>query len=192
MVTTQSKLLTEADVLALGSDARVEIVDGEVIEMPPVGMLHHFIAGNIYRILHDFAVDSKSGYVFMDGLICLLDVDGEGIRGAFVPDVCFIRKDRIPQEYDLARPFPGAPDLAVEVVSPNDNVEALLAKVRTYLNKGTEQVWVVFPQQQEVHQYIRDEAGVHTYSGSDTIGAEALLPGLELTMRAIFSLPDFD
>jgi Uma2 family endonuclease len=190
MDTTQLKLITESELMALGSDAHVEIINGEVVEMAPAGMLHHLIAGNIYRALYGFVERGKSGYVFMDGLICLLDIERTGIRGAYVPDVCFIRKGRIPEEYDLSRPFPGAPDLAVEVMSPGDSVEAVLAKVRQYLDKGTEQVWVVYPTQQEVHQYIRGEMGVRTYSGADNIDASALFPGLTLVAQDLFTLPE--
>ncbi len=189
MSSTRVRLMTEAELLALGSDARIEIIQGEVVRMAPVGMLHHLIAGNIYRALYAAAEQSGAGYVFMDGLICLLDMQGQGIRGAYVPDVCFIRRGRIPRGYDLSRPFPGAPDLAVEVMSPDDSVEAVLAKVRTYLAKGTGQVWVVYPTQQEVHQYIQGEKGVHVYSGEDVIRTAGLIQGLDLTADALFVLP---
>jgi Uma2 family endonuclease len=190
MSTVEEKLFTESELMALGPDARVEIVQGEMIEMPPVGMLHHLVAGNIYRALYSFVEHHESGYVFMDGLLCLLDIQGEGIRGAVVPDVCFIVRERISRGYDLSRPFPGAPDLAVEVMSPSDSVEAVLAKVRLYLEKGSQQVWVVYPQQREIHQYIQGEAGVHTYSGTDVIDTSALFPGLALAAQDLFALPD--
>jgi Uma2 family endonuclease len=187
------KLMTEDELMALGSDARVEIIEGELIEMSPVGMLHHIIAGNIYDILKPFVVANKLGYVFMDGLICILETVGSGIRGAQVPDVCFVRRGRIPPDYDLSRPFPGAPDLAVEVMSPGDNIEAVLTRVRKYLQSGTEQVWVVFPRQQEVHQYHRADAeNVRVYTGTQAIDAGELLPGLVLEAAECFTLPTFE
>ncbi|MGC9309057.1 MAG: Uma2 family endonuclease, partial [Thermoplasmatota archaeon] len=187
MSATQLGLITEEELMALGADAQVEVMNGEVIRMAPVGMLHHIIAGNIYRALYTAVEQGGAGYVFMDGLICLLDMHGQGIRGAYVPDVCFIRKGRIPTGYDLARPFPGAPDLAVEVMSPDDSVETVLAKVRTYLAKGTEQVWVVYPSQKEIHQYLQGEKGVRVYSGDDVIRADSLVPGLSLRAEDLFS-----
>jgi Uma2 family endonuclease len=64
MSTVEEKLFTESELMALGPDARVEIVQGEMIEMPPVGMLHHLVAGNIYRALYSFVEHHESGYVF--------------------------------------------------------------------------------------------------------------------------------
>ena len=189
----RTALLTEDDLMRLGADARVEIIDGEVVEMSPVGMLHHFIAGNIYDLLKPFVIRNALGYVFMDGLICLLDKEpGGGLRGAQVPDVCFIRKGHILKDFDISRPFPGSPDLAVEVMSPDDTGEEVLKKVRKYLEKGTEQVWVVYPQQEEVHQYLASSPDVlPIYRAKDAVlEAETLFPGLKLTVGDFFILPD--
>jgi Uma2 family endonuclease len=181
MEATQIKLITEEALMAMGSDSRIEIIDGEVIEVSPVGILHHIITGNIFRILDYFVVSNKLGIVFMDGLLCLLEKQGRGIKGAQVPDVCFVRKGRIPKGFNLSRPFPGAPDLAVEVMSPDDTVEDVLKRVRKYL----------YPLQQEVHLYRRDSAGqVRVYTGSDVIEVGDLLPGLSITADACFALPD--
>jgi Uma2 family endonuclease len=79
--------------------------------------------------------------------------------------VSFIRLENIPADWDLEKPHPGVPDLAVEVVSPGDSAEDVQAKVRTYLDKGAQQVWVLYPKTKEIHQFIgsqRDTFRVYT------------------------------
>jgi hypothetical protein len=76
------RLYTEDELLALGSDARIEVIDGEVMEMSPVGGRPHFVGGNIYDPLKAHVRAGDLGYVFMDGLLFLLRKEGRGIKGA--------------------------------------------------------------------------------------------------------------
>src|SRR5258707_11853066 len=99
MELTKPSQITEDDVLKLDSDARIEVINGEMVEMTPVGGLHHFIAGNLYDILKPFVIANKLGYVFMDGLIYLMFKKSKGLRGALVPDVSFISKAAIPANW---------------------------------------------------------------------------------------------
>lgn len=191
MVTAEhEKLMTEAELMALGSDARVEVIDGEIVEMAPNGMLHHSALANIQRILDNYVVAHSTGLVFPDGLLCILDTTQRGIKGAQVPDVTFIRKGRIPKNFNLSRPFQGALDLAVEVISPGDDAAVLLKRVRKYLEFGTEQVWVLHLEEREVHQYRRGSDMIQVYKESGQMDVEALFPGLALTLEDIFRLPE--
>src|SRR5690554_2584768 len=132
-IAEREKFVTEAEFMALDEDDRVEIIDGEIVDMPPNGIMHSFIGGNTYAVVTPLVVQHGLGYVFSNRLICILDKSQRGIKGAQVPDVCFIRKGRIPKDFDISRPFQGAPDLAVEIVSPGDDVNKLLKRVRKYL-----------------------------------------------------------
>ena len=189
-IAEREKLITETELLALGSETRVEVIDGAIIEMSPNGMLHLFVGGNIYDVVKPFVISNGLGYVFSDGLLCILDSTQRGIKGAQVPDVCFIRKGRIPADFDLSRPFPGAPDLAVEVVSPGDDGNILLKRVRKYLQFGAEQVLVIYPEEREVHQYRRGSDTIQVYKNAGQMDVEALFPGLALMLEAIFKLPE--
>jgi len=185
--------VTLDDLMALGSDANVEVVNGEIVYMSPVGGLHHIITGNIYRTLDGHVVPNRLGIVFMDGLLYLLKENQQGLRGARVPDVSFVRKERIPKDWNMERPFPGAPDLAVEVVSPGDDVDELLERVRDYLEAGTAQVWVFYPRQKEIHQYRSSTPDiVRVYTGRDQIDVDELFPGLVLIAEDLFALPQLD
>ena len=187
------KLITEAELMALGSDTRVEVVEGEIVEKSASGLRHQFVGGNFYHPLDQYVVENKLGFVFYDGLIYLLDQTQTHLRGARVPDVSFIRKGMIPKGWNIDRPFPGAPTLAIEVVSPDDDAEDLLKRTRDYLRAGSEQVWIAYPSEREVQQHRRGADTVRVYTkDSDAIDVADLFPGLTLTLSAIFALPELE
>ena len=104
-----------------------------------------------------------------------------------IPDIAFVKKERVPEEQwrfaDLA------PDLAVEIISPEDNFLKVLNKVDAYLEQGTQIVWVVIADTREV--LVCTAAGKH--SVKDVLTAPELLPGFELPVSKIFEglpLPD--
>jgi Uma2 family endonuclease len=185
---------TEEELLRLGAEDRlIEVINGEILEMTPVGFLHHIITGNIYRILERLVIEHRLGIVLMDGLIYILKRDKRGrVIKSRVPDTSFIRRGRVPKDFDLKRPFPGAPDLAVEVVSPDETAGAVIAKVRDYLEAGGEQVWVLYPDHKELHQYIHGDSTVHTFQSSGRFAPDILLPGLVISIGDRFTIPDFD
>ncbi len=187
-ISIERTAVTLEDLMKLG-DARVEVINGVVVEMAPVGGLHHIFGGNLHDPLKAFVNERELGAVFFDGLLYLMHEKDRYLRGSFVPDVSFIRRENIPANWNLSLPFPGSPDLAVEVISPSEIAEDIQTKIRLYLDKGTEQVWIVYPSTRELHQYRRGEQTVRIYSGSEQIDTESLFPGLVLTLETIFKLP---
>jgi Uma2 family endonuclease len=186
--------ITEDDLLRLGAqDKWIEVVNGEIVEMNPVGIQHVVIADNVSEILRKPVKEKNLGYVFSDSLIYVLERSPNGrIKRSRIPDVSFVRRSNFPKKYDVKRPFPGAPDLAVEVVSPDESAETVLDKVRDYLKYGSEQVWVLYPDQHELHQYVQGEDAVRTYRAADTLEAPTLFPGLKILVGDLFILPDFE
>ncbi|MEZ4669306.1 MAG: Uma2 family endonuclease [Anaerolineae bacterium] len=184
-------ILTEADLLQLGAhDRRFEVIDGEIVDMSPVGIRHMDIGLNVFRVFDPIVQANKLGVVRTDGLIFVLYQDAErGIRTTRIPDVSFVRKGRLPQGFDRSRPFPGAPDLAVEIVSPDESADDLLAKIRDYLTYGTEHVLVLYPEQVELHQYIQGEKGSHIYAENDMFSL-TMFPGLQVRVGDLFVLPE--
>ena len=187
-ISIERTAVTLEDLMKLG-DARVEVINGVIVEMAPMGGLHQIIAGNISDSLYNFVNTGELGAVFFSGLLHLMNEKTEHLRSAFAPDISFIRSENIPADWNLSLPFPGVPDLAVEVISPSENAFDVQTKIRTYLDKGMEQVWVVYPAIREIYQYRRGEQTVRIYTGSEQIDTESLFPGLILTLDAIFKLP---
>jgi Uma2 family endonuclease len=186
-VTTTAEITLE-DLMRLGK--RVEIIEGEIVEMVAAGIAHLIIGNNIYDVVKPFAVANDLGPVFSDGLTYLMFAEAKRLKDSFVPDVSHIRKQNLLPNIDISKPYPGIPDWAVEVVSPGDDADKIQTKLATYLAKGTEQVWIVYPSTREVYQYRRDHNPyIRIYSGSAKLDVEALFPGLELTTDMIFALP---
>jgi Uma2 family endonuclease len=178
------RTLTLTELLALNREAHTELIDGEIRGkiMPGGGGVHAHINGNVFRPLdHYIQAHPEHSFVFGDGLIYLMGGAEQGLKDAFIPDVSFIRASAVPADWNFERPFPGVPTLAVEVVSPSDDADALIAKVGVYLECRTEQVWVLYPRSRSLHQYHLDETGnivVRVWSGGAALDATALFPGI--------------
>ena len=161
--------------------------------MVAAGVLHQIIVGNVYYPLEVYNRQHELGSVFTDGLTYLMHSDPSSLKHSFVPDVSFLRSENIPAGFDISKPFPGVPDLAVEVISPNDKAIDVQEKILIYLEKGTEEVWALYPElgSQSVQQYRRDSSTVRIYQKpEEAVDASALFPGLDgLTVEAIFKLP---
>ena len=194
MTPTHTAFMSERDLLrfaAQNRDRRFEIVGGKVVYLPETGILHGIIAGNVYDVLHRFAALHKLGHVFTSGLTFVLLRSNTGIHDTRMPDGSFIRAGRLTRDTDLDLPFPGAPDLAIEVMAPNNTADQLLARIRDYFIYGTEQVWVLYPEQRELHQHVRGELVIHVYTATEMFNAEPLFPGLSLSIADLFALPDW-
>jgi len=184
----QPALMSLDDLMA--SDSRIEIMDGKVIEMSDAGIIHHRYIRNIMELLLEYVKTNDIGEVFSDGLTYMMFSNARGLKDSFMPDVSLILKQNFLPMNDLSKPYPGVPDLAVEVVSPDDKPGKLARKVRVYLEKGTSQVWMVYPEVNEVHQYRRDTPDTaRIYTGAQSVDVSPLLPGLMLPLESIFKLP---
>jgi Uma2 family endonuclease len=84
-----------------------------------------------------------------------------------VPDIAFLAAHRMPTGEPRRRPFEGAPDLAIEVTSPNDRVTTLARKIRQYLEAGCLRVWVAQPEERQLTVYWPD-GSAHVY-GEDAV-----------------------
>jgi Uma2 family endonuclease len=187
----QAKLMTLDELLTLG-DARIEIINGEVAEKPMAAAMQNFIGRNLNRIIDTHVIATGIGEVFYDGFTYLMFSSSRGLKDSFVPDISFIRRENIITDWDITRFYPGVPDLAVEIISPSDSAYDIQKKLKTYLEKGTEQVWHIFPDTQELYQYRHDnnpDIRIYRASRPETIDVEALFPYLVLTTDDIFKLP---
>lgn len=179
--------ITEDYLLSLNADKWYEVVDGELIEGVEMGELTHVIViDNLFSPLRPFVRQHKLGRVHTDSLTYILHVNEEGIENAHIPDLSFIRRGRIPTDFDKSRAFPGAPDLAVEVVSPTNRPGELMRRVSDYLRFGSEQAWVLYEMRKELHQYFADSTPPRMYKAEDILTPETLFPGLSIKIADLF------
>ena len=150
--------------------------------MSPAGSRPGAIALRIGSMLLDFVESHALGVVLGAETGFKIATDPDTVRA---PDAAFIRADRIgetlPQGF-----FPGAPDLAVEVLSPDDRASEVLAKVENWLSAGCHGVWVVDPKTLSVAVY-RAGGGAVILKATDTLAGDNLLPGLQLPVASIFA-----
>jgi Uma2 family endonuclease len=142
-VVSVKTLMTAEDLWAMPDlpGKRFELVRGELVEMPGAGGVHTVIARLLFRLLDAFVIPRQLGEVFPDGLGYVVLHDPDIVR---IPDVSFVSPERVPTETPVGF-WPIAPDLAVEVVSPNDRAEDIHAKALEYPDGGTRLVWVLWP-----------------------------------------------
>ena len=151
--------------------------------MSPAGSEHGMIALSIGGILWDFVKRHSLGVVLGAETGFKIARDPDTVRA---PDVAFIRAnrigDRLPKGY-----FPGAPDLAVEVLSPDDRAGEVFEKVQNWLDAGCVAVWVVDPKTQSVTVY---DAGCKAtvLKSSDLLTGGDLLPGFSTPVAEFFSI----
>ena len=180
-MTTQKTLLTAEEfyLFCCQNDGRYELVDGEVLEMAPPNDEHGEIASNVVTSFNIYSRLRGIGRSRVETGYTLRRAP-DTVRG---PDVSFVFQPRVEGR---GSGFPsGAPDIAVEVVSPSDTAAEMARKVAEYLAAGSQRVWVVYPVARRVVIH-RADGSVVSYGGDDVITDEELLPGFSLPLSEVF------
>jgi len=164
-----------------------EIVDGEVIPLPGATPVHQQIVARLCWLLNAEATVRERGAVMTAPVDVVVSKEPLRVRQ---PDVLYILYEKI-GERDALRTLSrveAAPDLVIEVLSPNDTVEQLNAKLRDYHTLGVPEVWLVDLTPNHVFVLTREEEEWHWHqpaSGEETIPSQQL-PQLQITARAVF------
>jgi len=178
LVTSEQYLAMPDEFDPSGNRIKDELIGGEIVRMPPPSRIHDLIKNKINEILI-FYLHARPG-VELQSLVEI----GTGISklDVFVPDVSVIRRDRLSRE---GRLFQGAPDIAIEIVSPHDTAKHLKRKVDAYLQGGSKSVWVVYPDAKSVEVHSSDS--MREFKGNQTI-EDPLLPGFSAPVASFFEL----
>ena len=178
---SKTRLLSVEDVERLPSDLKWELVDGVLIEMPPANARHGGIAANVAFLLSSYVRPRRLGWVSVEvGFIIRRGPDA--IRA---PDVAFIRAERMPPTGPPERFWEIAPDLVVEVISPDDRPGEIQAKVREWIEAGVPLVWLLYPRTRTV-VVIRSLLDREELTAEDTIDGGDVLPGFSCPVADLF------
>jgi Uma2 family endonuclease len=180
-MTIATRLTTAEELLAMPGGERCELIAGEIVKMTPPGNEHGEIAANIVSLLRWHVREKKLGKVTTE-VGYILSRDPDTVRA---PDVAFLRRERRLRLESPEKYVPGAPDLAVEVVSPTDRVEEIDSKTQAWLDAGTPLVWVVWPKMRSVAIH-RPGRPVRTVQGEDLITGEDVLPEFQCKVSEFF------
>ena len=176
---------TPESLLALPDGDHFELVDGRLVEKT-MSLWASYVAGEIDSVLRECCRGQRLGWVFTAeaSYHCFPEHPNLVRR----PDVSFIRLGRLPGEQLPEGHCPLSPDLAVEVLSPNDLADEIDRKVHQYLRAGVRLVWVVNPDVRTVRAHRADGTGSilgedHELTGDD------VLPGFRCPVRDFFRPP---
>jgi Uma2 family endonuclease len=166
---------------------RYEVVDGDVVELPPMSDYSGQVANRLNRAVTRYLDANDIGESAVELLYRVPQV-GDHTRNRR-PDMAFVSYERWPRSRPIS--YTGnardvVPDIAAEVVSPGDSADELLVKVREYLRGGVRLVWIVYPLAQEIHAYLPGVREVRVYLVSDELDAGDILPGFRTRVSALF------
>ncbi|MDX1946685.1 MAG: Uma2 family endonuclease [Pirellulaceae bacterium] len=177
--------ITPDQLAAMPNEKDFELVDGLLVERN-MGNHSALVALQLARLLYEYVREHKLGWVF--GAEAGYRLDPDRPNHVRKPDVSFVRVGRFTNErpsrtYDFL-----APDLAVEVISPNDLVLDLDEKVEEYLQAGVRLVWLINPELRTLTIHRPDRSG-GTLRNGDTIDGKDVVPGFRCRLSDIFELP---
>jgi len=181
-MTVAHQLLTADDLLQMPSDLRCELVKGELIDMLPPGYQHGRIINRVAVRLTLHVESQRLGVVLGAETGFKLSRNPDTVRGI---DVAFISTPRLPT-HDLEKHFDGAPDSAVEVLSPNDTMTAVEEKIDDLFRAGTKAVWIISPARRTVTVHLPDTQP-HVLRENDTLEAGESVPGFTCVVGDFFA-----
>jgi Uma2 family endonuclease len=174
--------LTYEDYTLLPDDRnRYEILDGELNVTPWPTTKHQTVSVNLLGLLHRYAREHGVGKLFSAPIDVIL-----GESSIVQPDLIFISQERT--EIITEKNVQGAPDLIIEILSPNTAKVGRLTKMQLYLRHGIKHYWLVDPDAKTLEVYKLESGRYHVVGGfekDDTFKPE-LFPGLEIKLSEIW------
>jgi len=179
---------TVDELLTLPDDGYIyEVVEGVLVRMAGSGGKATGLGAEFVGELRAYVRPRRLGRVTgADGVYKFPDAET-----GLIPDAGFYGVEHVPQIVDENKPIPFAPDLAVEVTSPDQSADAMAKKARRYLRAGTRLVWVVWPLSEHIDVWRREvlTGPVATLNIADTLDGEDVIPGFSYPVAELFRDP---
>jgi Uma2 family endonuclease len=171
--------MTAEDLLNMPEDdLRHELIKGELLTMPVPKLLHGFVTANLLMLLHVHVKTNNLGLLVAESGFHL----ESGPDTVLGPDIAFVARDRVGTDQDCF--FPGAPDLAVEVLSPSDRRGKVERKTALYLELGAKSVWNVNPRKRTVEIFHADGGRWLLHEDDELV--DDTVPGFRVLVSRIF------
>lgn len=180
-VNTEEKLITGEELYRTPDLERCELVEGRIIMLSPTGYRHSIIELRFGLALTAHVEDKQTGIVGVGEAGILVRRDPDTVRGA---DVFYISHGRYAQRKSTGF-LDVAPELVVEILSPEDRWSYIMLKLGEYFQAGVMRVWVVDDSLRSVFVY-KSLTEVQQFTGSSAVVDEELLPGFSLSLEKIF------
>ena len=181
---SKTQLVTAEELLDMPDDGyRYELVRGELRKMAPAGSEHSISGIQIGASLFNHVKANNLGRVFGADAGFLLTRNPDTVRA---PDAAFVRRERIEAVGIVSGYWPGPPDLAVEIISPNDRYTEVYEKVDEWLAAGAGMVVVVNPRNRTATIRAAGTNPVILNEG-DTLEGGEVVPGWQMPLADIFA-----
>jgi Uma2 family endonuclease len=181
---TPPHIVTPQQLAAMPNDKDFELVDGHLVERA-MGNEAAWITSRLNSRIERHVEACQLGWVF--GSEAGYRIDPHRPNLLRKPDISFVRHGRLPGGKPSKSYENLAPDLVVEVVSPNDTVAELEEKIEEYLSAGVQLIWIVNPSTETVRVHRADKS-VTVLRESDRLGGEDILPGFDCAVMDIFQI----
>lgn len=179
---TATRLITAERFAKMQFELPVELVRGEVVEMPRPEGRHGLVCGKVGFPLMAWTQNGERGEVLFNDAGVVTQRKPDTVRG---PDLMFIPRDRLPEGGMPAGVVKLLPSLIVEVRSPSDRWKNLYEKINEYFERGVSEIWVVDYVKRRVHIFRADDDPV-ILTENDTLTSESVLPGFTCKIREFF------
>ena len=187
---TSPKVWTEEELQSLPDDGfNHELVDGELVMSPKDNFIHGRICSRLLIALGNFNNENRLG-VMLDSSTGFWMFN----RNCRAPDVSFIPKSRLEAlKFNPSSPkfFPGAPDLAAEILSPNNSRSEIDRRLRDFFASGTQIAWLVDPDTHSV-EVCRSLTQRRLIGPGGDLDGEHLLPGFRYPINDLFKEWDWE
>lgn len=179
----EEKVWNDAEFMALNRDGhRYEIVNGELIDIENSGAKHGYVCSILMILLGGYVHIQKLGAMFDSSTAFKMK---SGNKRS--PDVSFMAKERLQGLDELPDGFlEGAPDLAVEILSPSNTVAEIHDKLVEYFENGARLVWVINPQEKYVLVYRSSQEPDRLLKSVDSLDGEEIVSGFTLPVADLF------
>lgn len=180
----KEKTYTAEELLRLPDDGkRHELVEGEIKTMTPAGNEHGFLALRIASRLEQHVDANNLGRTYAAETGFKIASAPDTVRA---PDAAFVSRERVEKVGGVSGFWPGAPDLAVEVVSPGDTHAEVVEKSLAWLDAGCRMVLVAEPERKLVTVY-RSREDIRILAGDEIVDGADVVPGWQLPVAEIFA-----
>ncbi len=185
MATATQTQHTPEELLEITDRPMPELIDGQLVEREPLGQKADAVAANFLSAVHVFVKAHQLGVVNgPQGSYQIFPDDPKKVR---IPDVSFTRRERLSEGQVAEGHGKVAPDLTVEVVSPNDLAIEVHQKVRDFLDAGVRLIWVAYPETSNVQVY-RSDGTVALLRSGDVLDGGDVLPGFRCPLADLFKI----
>ncbi len=178
----EERLITGDELFAMGDIGPCELIDGRIVRMSPTGGEHGWLEIELGAELRSFVKERRLGWVLGGEVGVYTRRQPDRVRGA---DVAFVSRSRSPRR-PSKKFLDVAPELVVEVLSPEDRWQDIRPKIEEYFAIGVERVWVVEPENKAILVYS-SPTEARRLGHADTLDGEGVLAGFSLPIASLFA-----